>query len=105
MESQLSCLHILIMSYNYGSGHHRVAEVSAHALHQRVPDRRVEIYDYIETRIGAWYNLIFTSFCFGSVPLGLSFSIGFSRRQAGSPHIRPCSISSTVWANDALQTS
>src|SRR5262245_19888747 len=67
MTSHPSPLHILILSCNYGGGHHRVAEVLAHELRQRAPGCCVEIYDYIETCIGPWYNLIFTSLYFGSV--------------------------------------
>ncbi len=47
-----SRLHIVILSCNYGGGHHRVAEVLGHELRQRSPGCRVEIYDYIETCIG-----------------------------------------------------
>ena len=67
MTAHLSRLHIIILSCNYGGGHHRVAEVLAHELRQRSPGCRVEIYDYIETCIGPWYNIAFTSLYFGSV--------------------------------------
>jgi processive 1,2-diacylglycerol beta-glucosyltransferase len=62
-----SRLHIVILSCNYGGGHHRVAEVLGHELRQRSPGCRVEIYDYIETCIGHWFNVTFTSLYFGSV--------------------------------------
>jgi processive 1,2-diacylglycerol beta-glucosyltransferase len=62
-----SRLHIVILSCNYGGGHHRVAEVLRHELRQRSPGCRVEIYDYIETCIGHWFNVTFTSLYFGSV--------------------------------------
>jgi processive 1,2-diacylglycerol beta-glucosyltransferase len=67
MTSHPSRLHILILSCNYGGGHHRVAEVLEHELRQRSPGCRVEIYDYIETCIGPWYNIIFASLYSGSV--------------------------------------
>jgi processive 1,2-diacylglycerol beta-glucosyltransferase len=67
MMADPSRLHIVILSCNYGGGHHRVAEVLADELRQRSPGCRVEIYDYIETCIGSWYNLIFSSLYFGSV--------------------------------------
>ena len=67
MTAHPSRLHIVILSCNYGGGHHRVAEVLGHELRQRSPGCRVEIYDYIETCIGHWYNVTFTSLYFGSV--------------------------------------
>jgi processive 1,2-diacylglycerol beta-glucosyltransferase len=67
MTAHASGLHIAILSCNYGGGHHRVAEVLGNELRQRSPGCRVEIYDYIETCIGPWYNIIFTSLYFGSV--------------------------------------
>src|SRR5262245_16034839 len=62
-----SRLHIVILSCNYGSGHHQVAEVLGHELRQRSPRCRVEIYDCIETCIRHWFNVTFTSLYFGSV--------------------------------------
>jgi processive 1,2-diacylglycerol beta-glucosyltransferase len=47
--------------------HPRVAEVLGHELCQRSPGCRVDIYDYIETCIGYWFNVTFTSLYFGSV--------------------------------------
>jgi processive 1,2-diacylglycerol beta-glucosyltransferase len=67
MTAHTSGLHIVILSCNYGGGHHRVAEVLGHELRQRSPGCRVEIYDYIETCIGPWYNITFSSLYFGSV--------------------------------------
>jgi processive 1,2-diacylglycerol beta-glucosyltransferase len=67
MTAHPSRLHIVILSCNYGGGHHRVAEVLRHELRQRSPGCRVEIYDYIETCIGHWFNVTFTSLYFGSV--------------------------------------
>jgi processive 1,2-diacylglycerol beta-glucosyltransferase len=66
MTAHASGLHIVILSCNYGGGHHRVAEVLGHELRQRSPGCRVEIYDYIETCIRPWYNLTFSSLYFGS---------------------------------------
>jgi processive 1,2-diacylglycerol beta-glucosyltransferase len=67
MAAHSSRLHIIILSCNYGGGHHRVAEVLGHALSRHSPGCRVEIYDYIETCIGHCFNIIFTSLYFGSV--------------------------------------
>jgi hypothetical protein len=67
MAAHSSRLHIIILSCNYGGGHHRVAEVLGHALSWHSPGCRVEIYDYIETCIGHCFNIIFTSLYFGSV--------------------------------------
>jgi processive 1,2-diacylglycerol beta-glucosyltransferase len=60
-------LSIAILSCNYGGGHQRVAEVLMAELRQRSPGCRVEIYDYIESCIGHYYNIAFTSLYFGSV--------------------------------------
>jgi processive 1,2-diacylglycerol beta-glucosyltransferase len=60
-------LNIAILSCNYGGGHQRVAEVLVDALRQRLPQCRVEIYDYIERFIGHFYNQVFTACYFGSV--------------------------------------
>jgi processive 1,2-diacylglycerol beta-glucosyltransferase len=67
MTAHSSRLHIVILSCNYGGGHHRVAEVLRHELRQRSPGCHVEIYDYIETCIGHWFNVTFTALYFGSV--------------------------------------
>jgi processive 1,2-diacylglycerol beta-glucosyltransferase len=67
MPAHWSRLHIAILSCNYGGGHQRVAEVIADELRQRSPGCRVEIQDYIETYIGHWSNLAFSSLYFGSV--------------------------------------
>ncbi len=67
MTAHPSRLHIAILSCNYGGGHHRVAEVLGHELRQRSPGCRVQIYDYIETCVGSWYNMTFTSLYSGSV--------------------------------------
>jgi processive 1,2-diacylglycerol beta-glucosyltransferase len=67
MTARASGPHIVILSCNYGGGHHRVAEVLGHEVRQRSPGCRVEIYDYIETCLGPWYNNTFSSLYFGSV--------------------------------------
>ncbi|HSF32857.1 MAG TPA: glycosyltransferase [Candidatus Tectomicrobia bacterium] len=67
MTAHPSRLHIAILSCNYGGGHQRVAEVIADELRQRSPGCRVEIHDYIETCIGHWSNIAFSSLYFGSV--------------------------------------
>jgi processive 1,2-diacylglycerol beta-glucosyltransferase len=67
MIAHRSRLHIAILSCNYGGGHQRVAEVLMDELRQRSPRCRVEIYDYIETCIGHYYNIAFSSLYFGSV--------------------------------------
>jgi processive 1,2-diacylglycerol beta-glucosyltransferase len=67
VTADLSDLYIAILSCNYGGGHQRVAEVLVDELRRRSPECRVEIYDYIETCIGHWYNIAFTSLYFGTV--------------------------------------
>ena len=67
MTAHPSRLHIVILSCNYGGGHHRVVEALGHELRQRSPGCRMEIYDFIETCIGHWFNVTFTSLYFGSV--------------------------------------
>ena len=87
MTAHASRLHIVILSCNYGGGHHRVAEVLGHALRQHLPGCHVEIYDYIETCIGHWYNLTFTSLYFGSVRWAPCLYRWFYRAtSAVSPH-------------------
>jgi processive 1,2-diacylglycerol beta-glucosyltransferase len=58
---------IVILSCNYGGGHTRVAEVLAEELRRVSPGCRVEIYDYIDSFVGRFRNIVFTSCYFGSV--------------------------------------
>jgi len=67
MTSTSSSPHIAILSCNYGGGHQRVAEVLVDELHRRLPGCRAEIYDYIETYIGHYPNIVLTACYFGSV--------------------------------------
>jgi processive 1,2-diacylglycerol beta-glucosyltransferase len=67
MTSTPSRPRIAILSCNYGGGHQRVAEVLVEELRRRSPGCRVEIYDYIETYIGHYPNIVLTSCYFGSV--------------------------------------
>jgi processive 1,2-diacylglycerol beta-glucosyltransferase len=67
MITTRTCPTIVILSCSYGGGHTRVAEVLAEEFHRVSPGCRVEIYDYIDSFVGRFRNLVLTRCYFGSV--------------------------------------
>lgn len=59
--------YIAVFSCNFGGGHNRVAEVLACELSARVPDSRIEVFDYVEQFVGHASNVVSTLFYTASV--------------------------------------